>query len=159
MYEPLCCCPPTASVYIETSSRAVFVENEIDMKRRLMVRADSNASVNPPSGPDVNADGSGGSQLDEGTFKKQGKVYRTDCYTVHWHAHGDGPLRVRLTLNGAVSWSADWLPTSGKTAVSANHLLEPPDYSPRVTTRVTARLEVFNCQQQRACIDQQVSIP
>src|SRR5688572_4223811 len=79
----LCCCPPVTRTWVQTESTAVFVENAIDMKRRLAVRADANAAIRPPGGPNTSGDGSGGSQLDEGLLKAQGKVYRTDTYVVH----------------------------------------------------------------------------
>ena len=147
----LCCCPPVARVWVETRTAATFVENKIDMKRRLQVRADANASVRPPVGPDVNADGSGGSQLDEGTLKDQGKVYRTDAYTVHWQVEGDGPLQISLRLSGAVAYDAGWLPVAGNLTVSRNYLLEPPAYDPGGDAFLTAYVEAVNCRGQKAC--------
>jgi hypothetical protein len=154
----LCCCPPIARVWIETRSVATFVENKIDMKRSLRVRADANAAIQPPGGPGVNADGSGGSQLDEGTMKDQGKVYRVDEYIVHWKAEGEGSLRVRLGVTGAVQYSADWLPAEGAITMSRTFLLEPPDYALSAPSAVTARLDVGNCARQSASISNSARI-
>jgi hypothetical protein len=139
----LCCCPPRARIWIETRSVAEFVENKIDMKRRLMVRADANASVRPPAGPDVNADGSGGSQLDEGTMKDQGKVYRTDTYIVHWSTEGHGDLEVSIDVP-ALGWAGTWLEKSGQVELARSFILEPP-YTAPPPDSVTARILVRDC--------------
>ena len=69
-YKPqeLCCCPPRAMVWIDTRTSCCFIENQIDMKRQLLARADAVASVQPPAGPSVNAESGGGTQFDEATF-------------------------------------------------------------------------------------------
>jgi hypothetical protein len=144
----LCCCPPVVRVWIETHTTATFVENKIDMKRRLQVRADANASIQPPGGPGVDADGSGGSELDEGTFKDQGKVYRVDEYTVHWKVQGHGDLQVSLEISGAVRYSANWLPCEGSIAVCAPRVLLPPNYSN--PSQITATVRARDCMKQSA---------
>lgn len=78
----LCCCPPTARVFISTDSTGVAVENSIieehhfeeretlnvasdaDVQPKLEARAASNASVgNPPGGPASSADGMGATRV------------------------------------------------------------------------------------------------
>ena len=152
-YKPqeLCCCPPRAMVWIDTRTSCCFIENQIDMKRRLQVRADAAASVQPPAGPAVDAEGAGGSQLDEGTFKGQGKVYRTDTYTVHWRAEGQcRPLSVQLRVNGEIDYVADCLPEEGEVTLSQSYMLEPPDYLPQGSGQVAATLSVADCARTRA---------
>lgn len=145
----LCCCPPRALVWIDSRTSSIFVDNKIDMKRRLQVRADANASIRPPGGPDTNADGSGGSQLDEGTLKEQGKIYRTDIYTIHWKAEGQcRPLRVMLSLEGAITNSIDCLPEEGELTQSVTYILEPPHYIPPGSDSLTATLNVQDCTKQ-----------
>ena len=125
--QKLCCCPPRAMVWIDSRTSCCFIENQIDMKRRLQVRADAAASVQPPGGPAVNAEGAGGSQLDEGTYKDQGKVYRTDTYTIHWKAEGEcRPLSVELHVSGEIGYDADCLPEKGEVTISRTYMLEPP---------------------------------
>src|SRR5690606_24363918 len=112
-------------------------------------RVTSTASVQPPGGPPVSADSVGAALSDakadsksdadakvdtdsgsdtviDSVIKKdQGKVYRTDRYTVHWEAQGDGHLRVDLAIGGAVRQHLEWLRESGEVTVVRNHLLEP----------------------------------
>ncbi|MCP4727815.1 MAG: hypothetical protein GY863_22445 [bacterium] len=151
------CCMPTGRLYIGTKSVAKYVENSIEMKRRLQVRSDANASLKPPGGPDTNADGSGGSQIDEGLLKDQGKVYRTDEYEVNWTAEGFGPLRVMLELSGAIAYTADWLPSEGSVTLSKNQLLKPPDYIPGSTT-VNGVITVQDCKGQKVLFHHTVTI-
>jgi hypothetical protein len=135
----LCCCDPKARVRIETKSKAIYVENKTDYKKRLMSRADANVVQG------VSADGSGGAQVDEGTLKDQGKIYRTDAYTVHWEAEGDGDLEVTLVLSRALTYVAEWLPSKGKITVTKNHLLLPPTYALPAEARLVATLTVRDC--------------
>jgi hypothetical protein len=144
----LCCCRPVARVWIETRSTATFVENKIDMRRRLQVRADANASIQPPGGPGVDADGSGGSELDEGTFKDQGKVYRIDEYTIHWKVQGNGDLQVSLEISGSVQYTADWLPLEGAITVCSPRVLLPHDYAN--PSQITATVSAQDCMKQSA---------
>ncbi|HTQ15602.1 MAG TPA: hypothetical protein VMH86_17160 [Rhizomicrobium sp.] len=144
----LCCCPKLARIWLETKTTATFVENKIDMKRILKARADASAAVQPPGGPGVDAEGAGGSELDEGTYKNQGKVYRVDEYIVHWKAEGCGPLRVAMRVTGAAGYAADWLPDEGHVTVSAAYMLEPPDYAASGPGDVLATLMVTDCSKQ-----------
>ena len=120
------------------------------MKRRLLARADANASVRAPGGPEVDAEGAGGSQLDEGTFKKQGKVYRIDEYTVHWEACGQClPLDVALTVGGDVDYRAQHLPERGEVVLSHAYILEPPNYDAPTKVGINATLAVSDCARHR----------
>lgn len=142
----LCCCPPMAHIWIDSRSHCCFIENEIDMRRRLLARADANASVRAPGGPEVDAEGAGGSQLDEGTFKKQGKVYRIDEYTVHWEAEGHcQPLEVNLRVSGDISYQARRLPQRGQVVLSHAYILEPPNYDAPTKVGINATLLVADC--------------
>ncbi len=152
-YKPqeLCCCPPRAMVWIDTRTSCCFIENQIDMKRQLLARADAVASVQPPAGPSVNAESGGGTQFDETTFKDQGKVYRTDTYIIHWKADGQcWPLSVQLHVDGEVDYAADCLPEEGEVTLSHAYMLEPPDYLPQGSGKVTATLNVADCTRMRA---------
>ena len=127
----LCCCPPRAHVWIDHHTDCCAVENRIDMQRRLQVHADAHSSMRPPAGPDADSESVGGSKLDEGTLKPQGKVYRTSVYTVHWRAVGAcRPLAVALSVHGEIVYEAQCLPEEGQVTVSASAMLEPPDYGP-----------------------------
>ena len=146
MPAELCCCPPRAMVWVDAEMTCCFIENQIDMKRRLQVRADAAAVVQPPGGPAVDAEGDGGSQIDEGTFKDQGKVYRTDVYTIHWRSEGQcRPLAVGLFVDGEVNYQALCIPEEGKVRLSRTYMLEPPDYQPPGPGQVTATLKVRDC--------------
>lgn len=140
----LCCCPPRARVWIETRTEAIYVENKTEMQRRLQVRADANTTIRPPAGPDANADGSGGSQIDEGTLKEQGKIYRVDTYVVHWSAEGAGDLEVALSVL-ALGWRGTWLGRSDSVSLAKAYLLTPPDYQPPSPDSVEATITVRDC--------------
>lgn len=157
--EP-CCCDPLAMVWIDARTECCFIENKIDMKRRLQVRADANASLKRPGGPETNADGSGGSQLDEGTLKDQGKIYRTDLYTIHWRAEGQcQPLRAQLQVGGEVDYVANCIPNSGEVTLSRTYMLEPPNYAASVPGSVTATLTVEDCAHKTAKCENTVQRP
>ncbi len=142
----LCCCPPTAMLWIDTRTECCFVENKIDMRRSLQTRSDAAAAVRPPGGPDESAQSGAGTRFDEGTMKDQGKLYRTDVYTVHWLADGRcQPLAVRLWIRGEVQYEADCLPLAGEVTLSRSYLLEPPAYAPQGPGEVVARLSVEDC--------------
>ena len=148
----LCCCPPAAMVWIDSRVECCFVENQLEMKRRFTVRSDSNASLNPPGGPATNADGSGDSQIDEGTLKEQGKVYRTDIYTVHWKAEGDcRPLEVTLDVSGARTWYGSCLPLEGEVTMSKSYMMKPPEYTPQGENYLKAVLRVKSCHDSAEC--------
>ncbi|MEX2283981.1 MAG: hypothetical protein WEE89_15960 [Gemmatimonadota bacterium] len=117
------------------------------MKRRLLARADANAAIRAPGGPEVDAEGAGGSQLDEGTMKPQGKVYRVDEYTIHWQAIGQcRPLSVSLVVNGDRNYIANGVPETGQVALSVAYMLEPDnDYDPTGKVGITAVLTVIDC--------------
>ncbi len=143
----LCCCKPIARIWMDARTiSTVAIENKISQQRVFKVRTEANASHLAPGAPDTSADGSGGSQLDEGVFKDQGKIYRTDSYTVHWKAEGQcRPLRVGIQLFGAVTYGADWLPEEGEVTISHNYLMEPPNYSLDGAAEVIATITVQDC--------------
>src|SRR5207244_13285575 len=88
----------------------------------------------------------GGSQIDEGTCKEQGKVYRTDVYTVHWLAEGEcRPLQVKLQVDGAIRYHAGCFPDRGEVTLSTTYLLEPPDDTPPTPDGIVAELLVRDC--------------
>jgi hypothetical protein len=183
-----CCCPPKARTWIEVTSRSVFVENKIDIKRHFNTRSDASvtpdiqvdadanattrttatAAANPAaqsagdsvgasrndshgdSHTKVDAKSDGHTTVDEFVYKNQGKIYRTDQYTVHWQAEGEGDLQVTLVLSGALQYSADWLPKSGSVTVSRSYVLEPPAYQPADAAELAARLTVTDCTNQVA---------
>lgn len=155
----LCCCPPRAMLWIDARTHSIFVENKIDVKRRLQVRADANASIRPPAGPDSDADGSGGSELEEGTLKEQGKVYRTDYYTIHWRAEGQcQPLLVALRVGGAKDYFAGSISPSGSVTLSATYMMEPP-YVPQGPDFLEAELLVRDCARLEARASNRVPRP
>jgi hypothetical protein len=178
----LCCCPClNAYVWIETDSvniaveNATIVEEHLDTKRHLdstanadakptlELRASTNASVNAPGAPQVNADSlaagktaddtesDGKATLDESVKKdvsvrrEQAKVYRKDTYTVHWQAEGEGQLHVSLLVNGVIAYAADWLPKSGSVRLSKDYMLHPPIYDPGGPNSLTAMVQVTDC--------------
>jgi hypothetical protein len=162
----------STSIFVEQS---IHVSRHLDVKRHLTTHANadakplvesrvmSDASVQPPGGPSVSADSMGAARSadntasDSGTAvddevkkdvtveKDQGKVYRTDTYTVHWQAEGEGDLKVSLQVTGIVSFSADWLPRSGSIRRSINYILHGPAYDPGGGMEVLATLVVESC--------------
>ncbi len=189
----LCCCPPVAYVWIDTASTSTYVENRIDVTKHLQVtrrldahanadakplleaRATTNASIQPPGGPSVNADSMGATRSqddtnsDSGTefsdlltrdteiHKDQGKVYRIDSYTVHWQAEGQGPLHISLKVGGVLAYAADWLPATGNVRLSKTYLLEPPAYDPGGVAELNALLTIRDCCNQ--AVSQGNSVP
>jgi len=117
------------------------------MNEQLQVRADVDAAIKPPAGPDTNADSSAGSELKVDTLKGQGKVYRSDIYTIHWKAEGHGqPLHVNITISGACNWSVTWLPLEGQVTLTRAYMMYPPNYSPPNDTEyLIARIDATDC--------------
>lgn len=180
-----CCCPPRAQIWIDVTSKSIYVENKIEIKRhfethsaarvvpdlqvhsaadvleRTTATASANTGAPPMSAGDsvgvaksdskgdananVDANSDGKTLVDEFVFKNQGKVYRTDEYTVHWRAKGDGEVDVRLDLSGVLSLHAEGLPDSGSITAVKNHLLEPAGYQPMDALVLRATIEVTDC--------------
>lgn len=178
----LCCCPcVNAYIWIETDSvnievaNSTFVDEQLqtsrslgsaasaDAKPAIELRAATNASVNAPGAPQVNADSLAAgketadsdsdskSTLEESVKKSvtvrrdQAKVYRKDSYIVHWQAEGEGKLHVSLQVSGVIVYAADWLPKSGSVRLSKDYMLHPPTYDPGGPASVTALLQVVDC--------------
>lgn len=155
----LCCCPPRALLWIDTRTTAIFVENRIEESRHFEVRADVANSINQPQ-PDVASDGAANSEMDQTIIKNQGKVYRSDSYTIHWKGLGEcQPVQVTLSVSGETSYSAHCLPEEGEVTLSHVYLLEPPDYRPPGPGFVTATLEVVDCSQQTGLCENTVQRP
>jgi len=94
----LCCCDclPRASVWIETRSRSIFVENAITEMRQLDVtrtlnataqagahtneeqRTATNASADPTSGPAINADAFSGARSVDDSSSDSGTNFQDD---------------------------------------------------------------------------------
>lgn len=156
----LCCCPPRAMVWIDSKTSCCFIENKIDMSRRLQTRADAAATIQLPGGPAQDAQAGSGSQLDEGTYKDQGKVYRSDVYTIHWQSDGQClPLQVSLSVSGAIQYRAECLPMEGEVTLSQTYMLEPPDYAPPGDAFVSAELLVEDCTHASALCENTVARP
>jgi hypothetical protein len=144
--QDLCCCPPRALLWGGTCSTSVTVGNLIDMKRRLQARADSNASIKPPSGPDSNADGSGGSQIDEGTLKPVDFILKTDTYKINWKAESNcKPVSVSLSVGGSVVFSQSCLPEDGGVELSSAKVFSIEEFKNRRHGTVVATLSVTDC--------------
>jgi hypothetical protein len=174
----------STSVFVENKTD---LRRDIDIKRQLASRANadakplledraaSSASVNPPGAPDVKANSFGASRSTDNTSsdsstsfddqikkeelvkKDQGKVYRTDSYTVHWEAHGHGELHISLDLDGIIRYSADWLPRSGYVKLSKNYMLEPPNYDPGGQTELNVHAKVTDCM--KRTVEQSNGVP
>lgn len=143
---PSGCCPPRAMVWIDAESQQIFVENSMQQRTRLDVRAAiAQATTTSPS-PGMVQHGTGDSELEDTVLKSQGKVYRTDRYTVHWRAEGQcRPLEVRLSVGGAVAYRAECLPEEGRVVLSRSYLMEPPGYDPDGADYLRADVEVRDC--------------
>jgi hypothetical protein len=144
----------------------IHVASSSDAAERVNAVAAANVAGTPQSAGDsmgaqktdahgdsftkVDAGSDGKTEVDEFVEKNQGKVYRTDKYTIHWQADGEGDLQVSLNVAGALNYSADWLPASGSVTVSRNFLLEPPNYAPGDPGAVTATVSVKDCMGQSA---------
>jgi hypothetical protein len=118
--QEACCCDPRALVWIDARTECCAVENRLEAQQR---------------GPLGN------------TRKDQGKVYRTDVYTIHWKAEGQcQPLRIRLQVRGDVGYEAHCIPNEGQVTLSRAYMLEPPDYAfAKSTGFVSALLTVQDC--------------
>ena len=77
-----CCCPPQALVgWIDTRTTSIFVENRIDMHRRLEVRADVSAIAVPPQ--DASSDGASKSELDEASPRERVRWQQSRSFRPH----------------------------------------------------------------------------
>jgi hypothetical protein len=174
----------STSIFVENS---IVETRHLDIKRHLgshanadvnptlEIRAATNSSVQLPAGPAQSSDAFAGSKSIDDTSsesgtdfddevikdvevrKNQGKVYRTDTYTVHWVATGEGRLHVSLRVAGVVPYSADWLPREGQVHLSKTYLLEPPAYDPGGPAVMTATLQVGDCRS--TIVTQSNSVP
>lgn len=140
------CCGPRAHLYIDSRSDQIWVENSMSRHSQLDVTASLASAVTTPATPGMVQQGAADSKLDDSIMKAQGKVYRTDRYTVHWQAEGScRPLQVSLFVKGEVAYQADCLPEQGEVTLSRTYLLVPPAYDPPGPGSLSAELEVTDC--------------
>lgn len=132
--QEACCCDPRALVWIDARTECCPVENRLEARQR---------------GPEGR------------THKDQGKVYRTDVYTIHWKAEGEcQPLRIKLQVKGDVLYEAHCIPDEGEVTLSRAYMLEPPDYDfAKSTGFVRARLTVQDCARRVSQCENQVLRP
>jgi hypothetical protein len=154
------CCEPLGMLWMDTLSSQIFVENSLQKRSRLDVRAAVAQSIPPPPPQGMVQQGASDSELDVSIMKEQGKVYRTDRYTVHWRAQGQcRPLWVRLKVTGEVQYTAECLPEEGQVTLSRSYMLEPPAYAPPGPGSVQATLDVTDCAGQSASCDNEALRP
>ncbi|MCZ6605080.1 MAG: hypothetical protein O7A03_08040 [Alphaproteobacteria bacterium] len=91
----------------------------------FQVRADANASVRPPGGPDTNADGSGGSELRTRLRKEIDAIALIKSFTFRWRVETTcRPVRVTVTISGDVNTYIDCASETGSTELSSIKFLE-----------------------------------
>lgn len=149
------CCPPFIYLWTDVETCVVAVENRETTTRHLQVRAD--AANTAAAQPQVLVqDAASDSVLDTTVTKDQGKVYRTDKYTIHWQAKGEcGPLEVRLRVDGEITYDGRCLPDRGHITRSVAYLLEPPDYQPPGPGYVRVEGTVVDCAGETgSCVDE-----
>lgn len=147
----LCCCPPHAALWGSSSAECCPLSNKMLEDEHLQVRADANASVNPPGGPAVNADGSGGSELSTMLRKDVDLVAVTICYRFEWHAHGNcKPLAVRVQVFGDVEADMQCAPERGHTELMYRKIQTVDEVNNAPRGNATAVVTVLDCSGQRS---------
>lgn len=156
-----CCCPPQVLVWVDTRTSCIFVENKIIEGRHLGVRSDVGQTFTGTTPPASMQSGHSDSQVDTSTTKNQGKVYRTDIYTINWRVEAQcKPLAVQLTLDGEIKFTTDkCLPAEGQVTLSRAYMLEPPAYAPPGQGFLSATIEATDCAHQALSRTAQVPRP
>ena len=143
--EKPCCCPPRVLVWGSTSSQTVAVTNKMFEDEELKVRADANASIQPPSGPNVNADGSGGSELRTRLRRDVDLVESTTTYAFEWRMESACPVAVAVSIFGEVQARIPCAPDAGSSALSRRRLLEAGEVNSAPRGTATAVVVAVDC--------------
>jgi len=141
-----CCCPPRVAAWGSTKGIMVAVGAKQLEDDELLVRADANASVNPPGGPAVNADGSGGSELRTRLRKDVDLLAVTVTYTFRWRVTAQcQPISVAVTIHGDVHAIIPCAPDEGSTSLSVRRVqtAEEVNLAPRASA--TATVVALDC--------------
>ena len=111
----------------------------------LKVRADANASIQPPSGPNVNADGSGGSELRTRLRRDVDLVESTTTYAFEWRVESACPVAVAVSIFGEVQARIPCAPDAGSSALSRRRLLEAGEVNSAPRGTATAVVVAVDC--------------
>jgi len=149
--KDMCCCPPRIALSGGTWAKCCVIGNSLLEDDLLQVRADANASVNPPGGPQVNADGSGGSEMRTMLRKDIDLVEAVICYRFDWQAEGHcQPLAVRVQVDGDVRANMRCAPDHGHTELTMRKVQKAQDINTAPRGTATATVTVQDCSGQRA---------
>ena len=141
-----CCCGPKATVWGGTSAKCCVISNKMLEDELLQVRADANASVSPPGGPQVNADGSGGSELRTMLRKDVDLIEAIITYRFEWQATGQcQPLAVRVRVDGQVQADIRCAPDRGHTELTVRKVQKAEEVNSAARDSATATVSVVDC--------------
>jgi hypothetical protein len=129
-----------------TYSNSVALGNKVEEDAQLQVRADANASVMPPGGPNSDADGSGGSDIKTRLRKDVDAIVLTSRYRFEWMVETTcRPVGVSINIDGEVSFSEECLPESGFLELWVVKALEFAELRSRTRGRANAVMTVDSC--------------
>jgi hypothetical protein len=141
-----CCCPPHVVVWGSTSIQMVPLSNQMLEDEQLQVRADANASVSPPGGPQVSADGSGGSEIRTRLRKDVDMLALVVGYRFEWEARGQcQPLSVRVDIRGDVVAEIPCAPERGHSELVMRRVLAANEINAGPRGSATATVTVLDC--------------
>ena len=146
-YEELCCCGLRFLISACVEAETVAVGSEIDLEQFLLLRADANAAIRPPSGPAANADGSGRQELRQLFRKPKDCVLLLVTYRICYEIErGCGPYRIELTTAGDVVSAHHCPHISGCICVSTARLYPGDAYGAPPRGGIGVRGVVVDCQ-------------
>jgi len=141
----LCCCPPRIAVTGSTSVHCCPLNAKMFDDKELIVRSDANASVNPPGGPQVNADGSGGSEARNMLRKDVDLITVTVTYSFEWEVSADCDFAVRVWIDGQVSADLRCAPKQGQSELSFIKVVTMDELNTGPRGMATATVEAIDC--------------
>lgn len=141
----LCCCPPRIALTGSTTMSCCPLNSKMFDDKQLLVRADANASVNPPGGPQVNADGSGGSEARNMLRKDVDLITVTVTYSFDWEVTADCDFAVRVLINGQVQADYNCAPKQGHVELSASKVVTWEELNTNPRESATAFIEAVDC--------------
>jgi hypothetical protein len=145
-HDKLCCCPPVCELWGSTYVTPLALGNKMEEDEALQVRADANASVKPPGGPDTDADGSGGSELKTRLRKDVDVVVLVTKYRFEWRVQAQcRPVQITLDVDGTVHFHGECLPDSDAVELSFVEALEYAELRTRQPRPARASLAVTDC--------------
>ena len=140
-----CCCPAHVRVWGCTSQVLASLPNEWIEDKEMKTRADANASVSPPGGPQVNADGSGGSLIRTRVSKEVDLVMVTVTYKFEWDVMADCKQAVTVVVLGDVNTRVRCAPEKGHIELSRSRVMTMAEVNRSPRGNATATVTATDC--------------